>query len=89
MTPLVAFIFGALSFGTAVAALFFLRFWRQTHDRLFAYFAAAFCLLAIERLAMVVTATHIENVAWLYTIRLTAFVLIIIAIVDKNRRAPR
>jgi hypothetical protein len=32
-----------------VAGLFFLRLWRQSHDRLFAWFAAAFALLAIQR----------------------------------------
>jgi hypothetical protein len=65
-----------------VAGLFFLRFWRKTHDRFFAFFAASFWLMAVHRVVNV----HLVAV---YCIRLLAFVLILVAIVDKNRVAPR
>src|SRR5688572_13722616 len=42
------FVAGLLVMGYAVAALFFLRFRRETRDRLFAFFAAAFALLALQ-----------------------------------------
>lgn len=71
----------------AVVALFFLRFWRRTNDRLFLAFAAAFALLAIQRIVLLSTASWLENTAWLYTIRLGAFALLLIAILDKNRVA--
>ncbi|HYO75195.1 MAG TPA: DUF5985 family protein, partial [Thermoanaerobaculia bacterium] len=40
-------ISGALFAGYAVAALFFLRFWVSSRDRLFAMFSAAFAILAV------------------------------------------
>ena len=69
----------------AVAALFFLRFRTRTGDRLFSFFAAAFLLLATQRLALTLAREWGENVVWLYGLRLLAFVLILVAIVDKNR----
>lgn len=81
------FISGALAMAYAVVALFFLRFWRRTTDRLFLGFAAAFALLAVQRIVLVTTARWIENSGWLYTIRLAAFALLLIAILDKNRTA--
>ncbi|MGZ5432901.1 MAG: DUF5985 family protein [Thermoanaerobaculia bacterium] len=70
----------------AVAGLFFLRFWRASRDRLFALFAAAFWILAIQRLLLSITRSVFEDQAIFYTLRLLAFVIIIVAIVDKNRR---
>lgn len=78
---LVAFLSGALVIGYAVAALFFLRFWRDTRDRLFGYFATSFFLLAVQRLIIATT----EATSPAYIVRLLAFVLIIWAVVDKNR----
>lgn len=76
---------GLLVAGYAVAGLFFLRFWRETRDRLFGIFAAAFWLLALQRIALSVTRDVAGDQVMLYAIRLVAFVLIIVAIVDKNR----
>lgn len=70
----------------AVAGLFFLKFWRASRDRLFAMFGAAFFILAIQRLLLSVTRSVFEDQAAFYTLRLLAFVIIIVAIVDKNRR---
>jgi uncharacterized membrane protein len=72
-----------------VAGLFFLRFWRKTHDRFFAFFAASFWLMAVHRLVNVVLRDTNEHLVAVYSIRLVAFVLILVAIVDKNRAAPR
>ena len=69
----------------AVAGLFFLRFRTRTGDRLFSFFAAAFLLLSAQRFALVVAHEWGESTTWLYGMRLLAFVLILIAIVDKNR----
>lgn len=70
----------------AVAGLFFLKFWRASRDRLFAMFGAAFFILGIQRLVLAVTRTAFEDQAVFYILRLLAFVIIIVAIVDKNRR---
>jgi hypothetical protein len=76
---------GALAAGTLAAALFFLKFWRQTADRLFAFFAAAFVLLAVNAVALGLTDTTSEFRVALYGIRLIAFLVILYAIYDKNR----
>ena len=83
MTPINAFLMGVIAAGCWVAAVFFLRFWRETRDRLFAMFAAAFALLGLTRVALVFV--HAENNEYVYWARLAAFVLILVAIVDKNR----
>jgi hypothetical protein len=75
---------GAIVTGYLVAGLFFLRYWRQSRDRLFVIFALAFWLLAAQRLALALT-TQYFDVTWLYGVRLLAFVLILLAIIDKNR----
>ncbi len=78
---------GAIVTGYLVTGLFFLRYWRQSGDRLFAIFAAAFWLLAAQRLALALTTQYFEDVTWLYGVRLVAFLLILLAIIDKNRTA--
>ena len=82
------FMLGTLVMGCFVAGLFFLRFWRKTHDRLFAIFAGAFWLLGANWLAL--TFTEVDEVkTLLYAVRLLAFVLILFAIIDKNRTGGR
>jgi hypothetical protein len=84
-----AVVSGALVAGYAVAGLFFLRFWRETRDRLFGIFAVAFWLLAAQRLALALARDPDGDQLLLYGIRLLAFVLILVAIVDKNRGSSR
>lgn len=79
-----AFVAGALTTGYLVVALFFLRFRRESGDRLFTIFAGAFILLAVQRFALFYFGA--EAGLWLYTLRLIAFMLILFAIVDKNRK---
>ena len=84
-TILAVLIAGALAAGYAVAGLFFLRFWSRTRDRLFLMFAVAFWLLSVQRIATVVTASWLEDSTSLYVLRLVAFLIILVAIIDKNR----
>jgi hypothetical protein len=81
------FLNGAIMFGFLIAAVFFLRFWRRSAERLFAIFAAAFFVLAIERVVLAVIQPENEFRPYVYLVRLLAFVLIIVAIIDKNRSA--
>ena len=76
---------GALAAGYLVVALFFARFWRDTHDRLFGLFTAAFALLAVQRIALSLYSTDPRFSAVFYSLRLLAFLLILFAIFDKNR----
>lgn len=76
-------ITGALAMAYFIAAMFFMRFWSATHERLFGFFAAAFALLAVQRLLLPYAPE--PWISPLYVVRLLAFVLIILAIIDKNR----
>jgi hypothetical protein len=76
---------GALAMGFLVAGLFFLRFWKETRDRLFGFFALGFFVLAVNRVALALTEDTDGGRDHHYWIRLIAFVLILIAILDKNR----
>jgi hypothetical protein len=79
------FLHGAAMMGFLTIGLFFLRFHRRTRERLFAIFASAFFVLALERVVLSVVNPEAEIRPYVYLIRLAAFLLIIIAIVDKNR----
>ncbi|HKB79663.1 MAG TPA: DUF5985 family protein [Thermoanaerobaculia bacterium] len=78
---IVHFISGMLVMGYLVAAVFFFKFWRDSADRLFGIFAVAFLLLAVQR---TLTSLFVAAAA-IFIIRLIAFLLIVVAIVDKNR----
>jgi hypothetical protein len=83
------FISGGVAFGYLMAGVFFLRFWRRTHDRLFVMFALAFWLLGIVRFAIVatsVTTGEVHEDHFLYWFRLIAYLLILAGILDKNLR---
>ena len=83
MLPINSFVMGVIAMGCWVAGLFFLRFWRETRDRLFVIFASAFWLLGLTRLSLIFVRG--EEHHYIYWVRLAAFVLILVAIVDKNR----
>ena len=78
-----------LSGGTMVAAitiaLFFLRYWLQTRDRLFLIFSAGFLVFAASRLILAFLDEDDEGRILVYGLRLVAFGLILAAIIDKNR----
>ena len=83
-TLLNQFLLGAIVMACGVAGLYFLRFWRKTHDRLFAYFAVAFWVLGANWLLLAFI-NQDEVRTWLYVIRLCAFLVILYAILEKNR----
>lgn len=80
------FLMGAMAMACGVIALFFWRFWRDTGDRLFALFACAFFLLGFTRVGLAYWHELSEGQTYFHWIRLAAFVLILVAIIDKNRR---
>lgn len=79
------FLNGALMMGFSIVALFFLRFWVRTRDKLFAIFAISFFILASERIFLGLLQSPSEVRTWVYLLRLTAFLLIIWGVVQKNR----
>ena len=84
---LVDFLSGATAFGFLVCGLFFLRFWRRTRDPLFMAFAMAFTLLGIGQAVLALASIPTEERGSLFLIRLSAFALILFAILRKNRAA--
>lgn len=86
---LLDFLSGSVTFGMVAVAVFFLRFWSRSRDRLFLAFAAAFALLGLVQGLLAFTAMAIEERSWLYLLRLLAFLIIIVAIVGKNRGPAR
>jgi hypothetical protein len=82
---LVVFLQGVSAAGAWAAGLFFLRFWRESRDALFACFGAAFWLLALSWTLIALIDPIEEARPYAYGLRLVAFLLIIAAAVQKNR----
>jgi hypothetical protein len=86
VTPnLVIFLQGVSAAAAWAAGLFFLRFWRDSGDRLFVYFGSAFWLLALSWSLLGLFSPTEETRPYIYGLRLVAFALIIAATIDKNR----
>ncbi len=81
------FLSGLIVALAATAALIFLRLWRQARDRLFVFFSGSFFLLGLNYLVLTFNARESELRPYLYLIRLAAFILIIVGILDKNRKS--
>lgn len=80
-------LMGAIAFGSLLAGLFFFRFWRSSRDRFFLYFALSFWIEGINRIALgLLTAS--EDTPIFYGVRIIAYGLILVAILQKNRRQP-
>ena len=84
----IVFLQGVSAVGAWAAGLFFFRFYHESRDRLFAYFAAAFWLLALSWTLLGPFTPTAEARPYIYALRLVAFVLIIVGVIEKNR-APR
>jgi uncharacterized membrane protein HdeD (DUF308 family) len=82
LTP---FVLGAIAFGYFLAALFFLRFYRDTKDALFVYFATAFIIEGVNRTLFAASSTPNEARPALYVIRAVAYGLILLGVYRKNR----
>jgi len=89
MNVIYAFLGGAVTFGFAVASLFFLRFWKRTRDGLFLSFAVSFLLLGLAQALVTLSDMIIEERSPLFLLRLAAFALIIVSIWRKNQAGPR
>ncbi len=83
------FVQGMSAMACIVIALFFLRFWQRTGDRLFLIFAVAFSLMCAIRMASATIGSAGLHSGYVYRVRFLAYLLIMAAIIDKNRpRAP-
>jgi hypothetical protein len=78
-------LMGAISMASIVTSLFFLRFWRSTRDRFFLFFALSFFIEGCNRILLGMLGRLGEDAPGYYLVRLLAYGLILIAILDKNR----
>jgi len=79
------FMSGLLTAMSATISLFFLKFFRESRDRLFAFFAAGFALLGLYWATPTLFTVHSETQHYWFLIRLGGFLLIIAGVIDKNR----
>ena len=83
------FVGGGVMVAALAVALFFTRSWRRTGDRFFLLFALAFALLSAERWGLLFIRPEHELRHSVYLLRLAAFSLILVAVIDKNRASRR
>ena len=81
-----SFLLGIVVATSLTAAGFFLKFWRATRDPLFLAFALAFTIEGLNRTGILFLERPNEGSPAIYVVRLLAFVLILAAIIWKNRR---
>ena len=79
-------LLGANAMAAVVVGVFFLRFWRDTHDRFFLFFAIAFFIDSVNRVVLALSTFSEETEPIFYLARLLSFGIILVAIADKNRK---
>lgn len=84
-SPLNDFLSGITVCSCWGAAVFFLRYWRDTRDRLFLLFAIGLFVLSLNWVALEIVRPVAETRHYFYVIRLIAFACIVAGIWDKNR----
>jgi len=82
-------LLGAIAMAFVVSGVFFLRFWREGRDRFFLLFGLSLLVEGANRVALGVSPRPSEGAAGIYLVRLLSFLLILAAIIDKNRSARR
>ena len=80
---------GVIATTSITAAIFFLRFWKRTHDSLFLAFAVAFLIEGVNRIAVLEVDRPNEGSPWTYVVRLIAFLIILAGILNKNYGTDR
>lgn len=81
------FLLGFVAGLSVCAALFFLRFWRQTRDALFLAFAAFFAIQVLLNASVISLEHPNEGTLWLFSLRLLSVLLVLGAILRKNLSA--
>lgn len=80
------FLLGIIVTASLASGAYFLKFWRRTRDPLFLAFGLAFTIEGCNRLGFLFVPKPNEGSPAIYVVRLLAFLLIIAAILWKNRR---
>jgi uncharacterized membrane protein HdeD (DUF308 family) len=78
-------LLGAISMASLIIGLFFLRSWKTTKDRFFLFFAISFFVEGLNRAALGLSRNPNEGQPFFYLVRFISFLLILMAILEKNR----
>lgn len=81
------FLLGYIAATSAVVALYFLRFWKETRDFLFFAFAVFFIVQGGTHAFALSSPSPNLLSAWVYALRLLAVLLVVAAILRKNFRS--
>jgi hypothetical protein len=84
-----SFLNGGATMACLAIALFFLRFWCESRDRLFVWLASGFLAFAINYGVLGAVPSADERQAYLIALRLVGFVAVIVGVVLKNRAPGR
>ena len=87
MIRVVAFLQAVSATAAWVSGAIFLRYWRESRDMLFALFAIAFALLGLSWALLSIVDPVGEANPYIYGLRLVAFMLLIAAVIQKNRES--
>lgn len=83
------FVYGINVALCAVAGVMFLKFWLRARDRLLLFFAISFWILAADWTALAILPYFVPNPTEhntiVFSVRLLAFILILLGIAGKNR----
>ncbi|MGZ3306540.1 MAG: DUF5985 family protein [Asticcacaulis sp.] len=82
-------LLGAIAMASFLISLIFIRFWKTTRDRFFLFFAAAFAIAGAGRIILGAVPHSDDQTPLIYLTQLLAFLVIIYAIIDKNRTMSR
>lgn len=88
MSTVMGMELGALTLACVIAAVIFLRYWSNTRDRFFLWFAAAFTTFATNWI-LIGFGVGGENTHFIFIVRLVGFLMIIAAIVGKNAASKK
>lgn len=76
------------------SGLFFLKYYKASGDRFFGLFSGACAMLAVERVVLLILSDPLARQpleigpreSWVFIFRLVAFMIILFAVIDKNKR---
>lgn len=85
---MIDFLGGGAAIASWIVAMFLFKFWRESRDRLLLLFSLAFVVLGLNWALVSAFQPGGETRHLFYLVRLVAFLLILGAILDKNRRGP-
>jgi uncharacterized membrane protein HdeD (DUF308 family) len=78
-------LLGAIAMASLTIGIFFLRFWKSTGDQFFLFFAISFLLEGVNRVALGLVTDPNEGRPIFYLVRFISFIIICVAIIQKNR----